>query len=63
MRKALIFSALSFVLSAPVGGVALTLIAGTTAVTTVQPQQALAKSQHFRLVRHAQSFLVDRMSR
>jgi hypothetical protein len=53
MKKALMFLALSFALSAPVGGVALTLIAGTTAVMTVHPQQALAKLQHFYPVRHS----------
>jgi hypothetical protein len=53
MKKALMFLALSFALSAPVGGVALTLIAGTTAIMRVHPQQALSKLQHFRLVRHS----------
>jgi L-serine deaminase len=53
MKKALMFLALSFALSAPVGGVALALIAGMTAVTTVHPRQALAKLQHFHLVRHS----------
>ena len=52
MKKALMFLALSFALSAPVGGVALTLIAATTAVMTVHPQQVLAKLLHFRLVGH-----------
>jgi len=52
VKNALIFLALSFALSAPVGGVALTLIAGTTAVTTIHPQQAQTKLQHFQLVGH-----------
>lgn len=52
MKKALMFLAISFALSAPVGGLVLTLMTGTTAVTTVRPQQAFAKLQHFRLVRH-----------
>jgi uncharacterized membrane protein YesL len=53
MKKALIFLALSFALYAPVGGLVLGLIAGTTAVMTVHRAQALAKLQHFRLVRHS----------
>jgi hypothetical protein len=53
MKKALMFLALSFALSAPVGGLVLALIAGTTAVTTVHPQEVLAKLQHFHLVRHS----------
>ena len=52
MKKALMFLAVSFALSAPAGGVALTLIAGTTAVMRVHPQQALAALQNFRPARH-----------
>jgi hypothetical protein len=47
MKKALMLLALSFALSAPVGAVAIALIAGTTAVMSVHPQQAFAKLQHF----------------
>jgi hypothetical protein len=38
---------LSFALSAPVGCVALTLIAGTTAIMKIHPSEALATLQHF----------------
>ena len=37
MKKALMFLALNFALSAPVGAVTFALIEGTTAVTTVHP--------------------------
>jgi hypothetical protein len=50
MKQALMLLALSCALAAPVGCAALTLIAGTTAVMKVHPQQALAKLQHFRLL-------------
>jgi hypothetical protein len=50
MRQALMLLGLSFALSTPVGCVALTLIAGTTAITKVHPQQALAKLRHFQLL-------------
>jgi hypothetical protein len=50
MKDALKLLALSCALSAPVGCVALALIAGTTAIMKVHPQQALAKLQHFRLL-------------
>lgn len=53
MKKALMFLAISFALSAPVGGLVLTLIAGTTVVMTVHLGQALAKLQHLQLVRHS----------
>jgi hypothetical protein len=46
MKKALMFLALNFALSAPVGAITFALIAGTTAVTTVYPQQVLAKLRH-----------------
>jgi hypothetical protein len=50
MKKALMFLALGFALSAPpVGGVVFALIAGTTAIMRIDPQQTLAKLQHFRL--------------
>ena len=48
MKKTLMLLALSFALSAPVGGVALTLVAGTTAIMKVHPQQALAELRLFR---------------
>jgi hypothetical protein len=47
MKKALMFLALNFALSAPIIAVPFALIAGTTAVVSVHPQQALAKLQHF----------------
>jgi hypothetical protein len=47
MKKALMFLALCFALSAPVGGIALTLVAGMTAVTT-HPQESVAPLQHLR---------------
>ena len=46
MKEALMFLALNLALSAPVGAVTVALIAGTTAVTTVHPQQVLAKLRH-----------------
>jgi hypothetical protein len=52
MKKASMLLALSFALSAPVGAVAIALIAATTAVMRVHPQQAFAKLQHLRLPRH-----------
>jgi hypothetical protein len=53
MKKASMFLALNLALAAPVGAVTLAVIGGTTAVMTVHPRQALAKLQHFRLVRHS----------
>jgi hypothetical protein len=48
MKKALMFLALNVALSAvPVGVVTFALIAGTTAITTVHPQEVLAKLRHF----------------
>jgi hypothetical protein len=49
MQKALMFLALNFALSAPVGAVTFALIASTTAVTTVHPQQVLTKLRHFQV--------------
>jgi tungstate transport system permease protein len=48
IKKALMFFALSLALYAPVGGLTLALIAGTTAVMTIHPQQVLAKLRHFK---------------
>ena len=46
MKKTLMFLALNFALSAPVGAVTFALISGTTALTTVHPQQVLANLRH-----------------
>ena len=59
MKKALMFLTLNFALTAPVGTVPFALIAGTSAVTAVHPEQALAKLQHLKLVRHSSQFHVQ----
>ncbi|MBV8109154.1 MAG: hypothetical protein JOZ35_12185 [Hyphomicrobiales bacterium] len=46
MKQALMFLALNLALSAPVVAVTVALIAGATAVTTVHPEQVLAKLRH-----------------
>ena len=50
MKQALMFLALNFALAAPVGAVTFALIAGTTAIVEVHPQQELAKLHHFALL-------------
>ena len=50
MKQALMLLAINFALAAPVGVVAFALIAGTTAIVEVHPQQALAKLHHFALL-------------
>jgi hypothetical protein len=47
MKKALMFLTLNFALSVPVVAAPFALIAGTTAIVKVHPQQALAKLQCF----------------
>jgi hypothetical protein len=47
MKKAVMFLAVSLALSAPVGGVALTLIAGAAAIMAIHPEQHALKLRHF----------------